>query len=97
MFHLLKSIFSWIISFFSENGPREFAEQSTHKNKTICTKWNFWKHQSESSYHIKGFRKYQFKCHKWDFCHKKSEIESNFLTTLTDEPKFESMGQHHIK
>ena len=32
--------------------------------KTICTKWNFWKHWVEASYQSKGVRKYQFKCHK---------------------------------
>ena len=55
------------------------VRQSTHMNKTICTEWIF------------NILKY-LKCNNLSATNgtfvTKGEIESNFLTTPTEEPKF---------
>ena len=61
MFHLLRTLFSWVISNFGENWPRKRAEQSKHINKTIYTKWRRYKKKVLS----KNFTKFSLARHLW--------------------------------
>ena len=83
-------MFSWIISNFGETGRRKRAEKRKRINKTICKKWNFRKHQFESSYQTK----YQLKCHKWDFRHKRWNWKKLFNHTYWL-AQIESLSQNH--
>ena len=92
MFHLLKTLFIRIIYLFAENGHRKMEEQSTHINKTICTKSNFWEHLFKASYHTKCIN---LSATNGTFV-TKGEIESYFLTTHW-QAQIEPLGQHLIE
>ena len=91
MYHLHKTLFSWILSNFGENGPRKKAEQSTYIYKKQKQKQCVQSGISENTHLNQVMRQKELEsinlsATNWTFL-TKGEIESNFLTILTDEPK----------
>ena len=93
MFHLLKTLCSWIIFFFGENRPRKMAEQSTHINKQYL-KSGISENTNLNQVIIQmKLESINLSATNGTFV-TKGEIESNFFTTLTP---IESFGQNRIE
>ena len=87
MFHLLKILFSWILSNLGENGPRKRAKQSTNIKKKQYVQSGI----SENTHLNEVIRQTELESINLSATNgtlvTKGEIENIFLTTLTDKPK----------
>ena len=87
MFHLLKILFSWTITFFGEIEPKKMANQSTHIKKKQYAQSGISENTDGKQVIIEmELESINLSATNGTFV-TKGEIESNFLTTLTDEPK----------
>ena len=79
-------MFSWIISFFGENGPRKIAEQSTRIDKKYLQSGISENTNLNQDINQRELESINLSATNGTFV-TKGEIESNFLTTLNDKPK----------
>ena len=88
MFHLLKTLFPLMISYFGENGPRKMAEKSTYKK--IKKKQYLQRRISENTDLKKIIIQKELESINLGATNgtfiTKGEIESNIVTKLTDKP-----------